>query len=91
MSHQIATQPDPSTAEASSSEGAVILIADKFDASGIETLSNLGHRVVSLPDLSPETLPAAIQEHDPQILVVRSTKVRADASEERCRERPLAW
>ena len=41
----------------------MILIADKFDASGIETLSNLGHRVVCIPDLSPETLPAAIDEH----------------------------
>ncbi|MDA0296948.1 MAG: NAD(P)-dependent oxidoreductase, partial [Planctomycetota bacterium] len=79
MSNHIVTQSDPSTTEASSSEGAVILIADNFEASGIETLSNLGHRVVSIPDLSPETLAAAIDEHDPQILVVRSTKVRADA------------
>ena len=81
MSNRIATHPDPSLAEDASPSGAVILIADKFDASGIKTLSNLGHRVVSIPDLSPETLPAAIDEHDPQILVVRSTKVRADAIE----------
>ena len=79
MSDHIATQPDPSTTELPSPDGAVILIADKFDASGIETLSNLGHRVVCIPDLSPETLPAAIDEHNPQVLVVRSTKVRANA------------
>ncbi len=60
MSHQTATHPTPSTATTPASEGAVILIADKFDASGIEALSSLGHRVVSIPDLSPETLPAAI-------------------------------
>ena len=79
MSDHIATHPDPSTTELPSPDGAVILIADKFDASGIETLSNLGHRVVCIPDLSPETLPAAIDEHNPQVLVVRSTKVRANA------------
>jgi len=79
MSNGTMSRPASSTDPADASDGAKILIADKFDASGIETLESLGHRVESHPDLTPETLPAAIAEHDPQILVVRSTKVRADA------------
>ncbi len=79
MSNGTMSRPASSTDPADASDGATILIADKFDASGIETLESLGHRVESHPDLTPETLPAAIAEHDPQILVVRSTKVRADA------------
>ncbi len=60
-------------------EAALILVADKFDASGIEALEAKGHRVVCDPALSPETLPDAVATHDPHVLVVRSTKVRADA------------
>jgi D-3-phosphoglycerate dehydrogenase len=56
-----------------------ILIADKFENVGIDGLKELGCTVVSQPDLSAETLPAALQEHDPQVLIVRSTKVTSDA------------
>ncbi len=70
---------DPATAGAEA--GTVILIADKFDASGIATLESLGHRVVCEPALDPDTLPDAIRTHDPQVLIVRSTKVKADAIE----------
>jgi D-3-phosphoglycerate dehydrogenase len=56
-----------------------VLIADKFEASGIEALKALGCQVTSNPDLSPETLPAAIAELDPHALIVRSTKVPAAA------------
>lgn len=68
---------DPTTA--ANEDAAVILIADKFDASGIAVLESLGHRVVCDPSLDPETLPNAIATHDPHVLVVRSTKVKADA------------
>ncbi|MEO1008430.1 MAG: NAD(P)-dependent oxidoreductase [Planctomycetota bacterium] len=54
-----------------------VLIADKFEASGIEALRAGGHDVVSQPDLGPDTLPAALAEHRPDVLVVRSTKVPA--------------
>lgn len=54
-----------------------VLIADKFEKSGVEGLTALGCEVVSDPDLGPETLPGAMKEHDPDVLVVRSTKVPA--------------
>jgi len=52
-----------------------VLIADKFEASGIAGLERLGVEVTVQPELGPDTLPEAIAGHD--ILVVRSTKVPA--------------
>jgi len=52
-----------------------VLIADKFESSGIQELESLGCTVASDPDLGPDTLPAAMKEHNPDILIVRSTKV----------------
>jgi D-3-phosphoglycerate dehydrogenase len=56
-----------------------VLIADKFEKVGIDGLKELGCTVLSQPDLTAETLPTALKEHDPNILIVRSTKVSADA------------
>ncbi len=56
-----------------------ILIADKFEASGIAALEQLGCTVISQPDLTAEQLPDALVEHAPQVLIVRSTKVRKPA------------
>jgi D-3-phosphoglycerate dehydrogenase len=56
-----------------------ILVADKFEASGIEALRQRGFEVIVDAELSAETLAAAVQRHAPRVLVVRSTKVRADA------------
>ena len=56
-----------------------VLIADKFEKVGIDGLKELGCSIVSQPDLTAEALPAAIQEVDPHILIVRSKKVGADA------------
>jgi D-3-phosphoglycerate dehydrogenase len=56
-----------------------VLIADKFEKVGIDGLKELGCTVVSRPDLSAAALPAALTEQDPNILIVRSTKVTADA------------
>ena len=52
-----------------------VLIADKLAASSIKQLEALGCNVTSNPDLSAETLPAAIADFD--VLIVRSTKVSA--------------
>ncbi len=52
-----------------------VLIADKFNQSGIDALNNTGCAVVSDPELTPDSLPAAIKEHEPDVLIVRSTKV----------------
>ncbi len=56
-----------------------ILIADKFEQVGRQRLADIGCQVVSDPSLGADTLPAALAEHDPDALIVRSTKVTADA------------
>ncbi|HEX5818400.1 MAG TPA: NAD(P)-dependent oxidoreductase [Gemmatimonadales bacterium] len=56
-----------------------VLIADKFEKVGIDGLKEIGCEVESQPDLSADTLPGALERVDPQILIVRSTKVTAAA------------
>ncbi len=56
-----------------------VLIADKFEKVGIDGLHELGCAVVARPELTADALPAAIKEVDPNILIVRSTKVTAAA------------
>jgi D-3-phosphoglycerate dehydrogenase len=56
-----------------------VLIADKFEKVGIDGLNELGCTVVLRPELTADALPAAIKEVDPNILIVRSTKVTAAA------------
>jgi D-3-phosphoglycerate dehydrogenase len=52
-----------------------VLIADKFEASGIDGLQAAGCAVVYQPDASGDALVSAIREHGPEVLVVRSTEV----------------
>ena len=52
-----------------------ILIADKFETSGIEGLRAAGCDVVFEPDLKDDTLTEAIRASGADVLVVRSTKV----------------
>ena len=52
-----------------------ILIADRLPASVVPHLESIGAMVE--PDLKDDSLTAALGEHDPQVLVVRSTKVSA--------------
>src|SRR5688500_16709072 len=54
-----------------------ILIADKFEQSGIEGLKAAGCEVISDPDLKDEALKDAIARTGAEVLVVRSTKVPA--------------
>lgn len=54
-----------------------VLVADKFEKSGLEGLKSLGATVVSVPDAGADGIPGAIAEHKPDVLVVRSTKVPA--------------
>jgi D-3-phosphoglycerate dehydrogenase len=54
-----------------------VLIADKFEKAGIEGLKALGCDVDSQPDLKGDTLTKAIADADPEVLIVRSTKVTA--------------
>jgi D-3-phosphoglycerate dehydrogenase / 2-oxoglutarate reductase len=52
-----------------------VLIADKFEDSGIAGLKEIGCDVVSNPDLKDESLVEAIRDSQADILVVRSTRV----------------
>lgn len=52
-----------------------VLIADKFEQSGQDGLKEAGCEVVYQPDVKDEALVQAIAEHQPDALVVRSTKV----------------
>ena len=54
-----------------------VLIADKFEQSGIDGLEAAGCEVLYQPDLKDEALTAAIQDAGAEILVVRSTAVTA--------------
>ena len=54
-----------------------ILIADKFEKSGIEGLKAAGCAVIYEPDLKEEALTAAIASSGADVLVVRGTKVNA--------------
>lgn len=54
-----------------------VLIADKFEKSGIDGLNALGCEVVSQPDLQDQALTDAVAAQQPQVLIVRSTKVTA--------------
>lgn len=56
-----------------------VLIADKFEQSGIDGLKAVGCEVISNPDLKDETLAQAISETQADVLVVRSTKVNEAA------------
>jgi D-3-phosphoglycerate dehydrogenase / 2-oxoglutarate reductase len=56
-----------------------VLIADKFEKVGVDGLKELGCTVVSRPDAKAEEIPQLIRENDPHILIVRGTRVSADA------------
>lgn len=52
-----------------------VLIADKFEKSGLEGLEAAGCEVIYQPDLKDDALTAAIADTAAEVLVVRSTKV----------------
>jgi len=54
-----------------------VLVADKFEKSGIEGLKAAGCEVVYEPDLKDDALTQAIASSGADVLVVRSTKVTA--------------
>jgi D-3-phosphoglycerate dehydrogenase len=53
----------------------LVLIADKFEQSGRDGLAAIGCEVSFQPDLKDEVLVEAIRQLNPDVLVVRSTKV----------------
>jgi D-3-phosphoglycerate dehydrogenase / 2-oxoglutarate reductase len=63
------------------SNAARVLVADKFESSGLEALKRLGCEVRLDPDLTATTLGDAVAEYDPDVLVVRSTRVTKETIE----------
>lgn len=53
-----------------------VLIADKFEKSGLDGLAAAGCETIYNPDLKEESLTAALAETQADVLIVRSTKVR---------------
>lgn len=58
-----------------------VLIADKFEKSGVDGLKGLGVDVLNEPDLQTDGIQARLAESGAEILVVRSTKVPESAME----------
>lgn len=58
-----------------------ILVADNIAQSGIDTLESKNHTVYDEPELEGADLIDALSNRKPQILVVRSTRVTAEALE----------
>lgn len=56
-----------------------ILVADKFDSSGLEKLESLGCEVAYRPDTTADSMKDAIAATVPTAIIVRSTKVNAQA------------
>ena len=56
-----------------------VLIADKLEQSVVDGLTTRGFKVVTEPAASGDELVRAVREANPHVLVVRSTKVPADA------------
>jgi D-3-phosphoglycerate dehydrogenase / 2-oxoglutarate reductase len=56
-----------------------VLIADKFEESGINGLKEIGCEVVYSPDLKDDSLVEAVRDSQADILVVRSTRVTEGA------------
>ena len=56
-----------------------ILIADKLSDSCVEALEGAGHRVETRPGLKGDALAEALRDVRPHVLIVRSTKVPAEA------------
>ena len=54
-----------------------VLVADKFEESGIDGLKAAGCEVVYEPDLKDEALTGAIASSGADVLVVRGTQVSA--------------
>lgn len=55
-----------------------VLVADKFERSGLDGLKNIGCEVIYEPDLKEDSLRDAVASTGADILVVRSTKVPAE-------------
>ncbi|MFN2385363.1 MAG: NAD(P)-dependent oxidoreductase [Thermoanaerobaculia bacterium] len=58
-----------------------VLVADKFEESGLQGLRDAGCEVLYQPDLKDDALTEAVRSSEAEVLVVRSTKVSKPALE----------
>lgn len=58
-----------------------VLVADRLHDNAIAALNDAGFRVQLNPELKEQTLIDAVKKFEPQILIVRSTKVSAEVCE----------
>ncbi|MFB6277878.1 MAG: phosphoglycerate dehydrogenase [Salinibacter sp.] len=58
-----------------------VLVADNIADVGIEALRSAGHAVIAQPQLSGDALVEALHAEQPDVLIVRSTRVTAEALE----------
>lgn len=56
-----------------------VLVADKLEASALDGLKRMGCDVVVNPDLADDSLVAAVGAENPDVLIVRGTKVPKEA------------
>lgn len=59
-----------------------VLIADKFEKSGIDALTALGCTIINEPGVGSEKMGAALEAAQAEVLIVRSTKVPKAAIEQ---------
>ena len=73
------TSPTPSQAmtQPMTRDQPRILVADSFQAEGIDALEQLGCNVTFDPTCTREDLPAKLAELEPDVLIVRSSRVEA--------------
>ena len=66
-----------SIAKADAAAKLSVLIADKFNESGLDSLKTIGCSIIFEPQLTTDDLEAAVKQYDPDVIIVRSTKVTA--------------
>ena len=54
-----------------------VFVADKLAESGLDALNEAGHTLIVEPKVSGDTLLDALREAEPQVLIVRSTKINS--------------
>ncbi len=57
----------------------IILVADNVADTGLQTLKDAGHTVISKPKLEGGSLVNTLKEENPEVLIVRSTRITPEA------------
>jgi D-3-phosphoglycerate dehydrogenase len=58
-----------------------VLIADKFPEDKIEKIKNIGYEVIYVPKLKEESLLEELKSQNPDVIIVRSTKIKKEMLE----------